>query len=333
MTEYIVTGATGYVGFVLVNKLIEKGYKPIKLLVRSQRSVERFKDYPVKAVIGDLLDDNYLNEHIKKDSVVFHLAGMIDISPFNKKQVYSTNYDATKKIVDTCIKNKAKKLVYISSTSVIPPLKKNKVITEPSIDDLNPKKVKGHYAKSKALATNYILTKSQKGLLNATVAYPPAIIGPYDFFLSSIGNVVVSYANNRFPFYIKGQYNFIDVRDVADGLIKCYESGKSGKGYLLTGENKTLKEMFVILNDILNKDKFPKKVPLALVKLVLPFISLYYLIGNKKTTFSSTSLKVLNQNSNFSQENALKDLNFKPMSAYQSFKDMVEWFYENNFIK
>lgn len=331
MKEYVVTGATGYVGFVLVNKLIEKGYTPIKLLVRSQKSVERFKDYPVEAVIGNLLDEQYLEANIKANSVVFHLAGMIDISPFNKDIVYETNVEATKKIVDVCSKNKAEKLVYISSSSVIPPLKKNKVISE--VEVLDPTKVVGHYAKSKAQATNYILTKSKEGLLTATVAYPSAIIGPYDFSISSIGKVVVGYMNNRFPFYIKGKYNFIDVRDVADGLIKCYEKGKNGEGYLLTGETVTLKEMFIILNDILKKDKFPIKIPLPIVKIALPFVSLYYLIMRKKTIFSRTSLKILNQNSNFNNSKAISELDFKPLSTHQSFNDMINWFYDNNFVK
>lgn len=330
MKQFIITGATGYIGYVLVEKLLKKGYKPLKLLVRSQKSVDRFKDLDVEAVIGSLLDENYLSEHITTGSVVFHLAGVINITSFNKAEVYETNYTATKLIADVCIKNNAEKLIYVSSSSAISTNKKEKLIAEPTTP-LEPNKVIGHYAKSKAMATNYILNKSKKGLLNATVAYPSAIIGPYDYFISSIGGVVLKYMNNKFPVYIKGKYNFVDVRDVADGLIKCYENGKNGQDYLLTGESVTLKEMFVILNEILKRDKMPIKIPLFLVYLILPFVSLYNLIFKKATVFTKTSLQILNLPSNFNNELAKKDLNFKPISAKQSFTDMINWFYNEKY--
>lgn len=325
--EYIVTGATGYVGYVLVEKLIEKGYQPIKLLVRSQRSVDRFKDFPVTAVIGDLNDYAYLEKEITANSVVFHLAGLIDIGGFKKKEIYNTNVNATIKIAETCVKNNAEKLIYVSSVSAIEPAKNNEPIKEPS--SFNPKKVVGDYAKTKAIATEYILNESRNGTLNAVVVYPSAVIGPHDHNISNIGQVVLGYMNNKFPAYTKGKYNFIDVRDVVDGLIKSYEIGKNGEDYVLTGDTVDLKEMFVILNHLLNRKKMPFYVPLPILYIALPFARLYYFLRRQKPIFSRTSLKILNQNSNFDCSKAKKDLNFNPLPVKTSFKDMIDWFYDN----
>ena len=327
MKEYIVTGATGYVGYVLVHKLIENGYQPVKILIRSKKSKSRFSHLPVEVALGDINDEQFLEREISPKSVVFHLARIVDIGNFKKQQIYETNVNGSLKIINACINNKAEKLIYTSSVSAIVPPKNNEKIVEPKHFEL--KKLSGHYAKSKAITTNYLLNKSQNGKLNAVVAYPSAIIGPYDYNVSNLGQVVISYLNKSLFAYTKGKYNFVDVRDVAAGLIKCYEEGKSGEGYLLTGQTVTLKEMFEILNEILNRPKLPLKLPLWFIKMVLPFVELFYTIKRKNPIFGRSSIRFLNQNSNFDNTKAKQELNFNPRPVAISFNDMINWFYEN----
>ncbi len=327
MKEYIVTGSTGYVGYVLVKKLIEKGYKPVKILIRNEKALPRFKDLDIKYAIGHINDQDFLNEQITEGSVVFHLAGLIDIGGFKKDLIYKTNVDGTKNIVEACKKNNAEKLVYVSSVSAIIPPKKGIKIVEPTF--FNSKRVAGHYAKTKAITSEFVLNESRSGNLCAVVCYPSAVVGPYDYNISSVGEVVLKYMNNNFPAYTKGMYNFIDVRDVCEGLISAYEKGISGHDYILSGETISLKEMFVILNEILEKDKFPINVPLWFLKLVAPLVSFYYLVKKQTPIFTRTSLKILNQNSVFDNSRAKNELDFKPMPAKESLTDMVNWFKEN----
>lgn len=327
MKKYIVTGSTGYIGYVLVHKLIEKGYKPVKILIRNEKALKRFEHLDIEYALGDITDQDFLNEHITKDSVVFHLAGMIDIGGFNKDLIYKTNIGGTKNIVEACKINNAEKLIYVSSVSAIVPPKKGIEIKEPTF--FNSKKVAGDYAKTKAVTSEYVLNESREGKLNAVVCYPSAVIGPYDYNVSSVGDVVLNYMNNNFKAYTKGMYNFVDVRDVCDALISCYEKGKSGHDYILSGETITLKEMFVILNKILEKDKFPVTIPLWFLKLIAPLIQLYYLARKETPILTRTSLKILNQNSVFDNSKSINNLDFNPRSAKESLTDMVNWFKEN----
>jgi len=333
MKEYIVTGANGYLGYILVQKLVGKGYFPIKIIIRSPKSFDRFKGLPIKAAIGDILDKDFISKQITPGSVIFHLAGVIDIGTVKNKLIYDINVKGCQNIVDACIQNKAEKLIYTSSVSVIKPLKNNKLMKEPTV--FEPKILAGHYAKSKAMATQYIIDKSKNEGLNAVVVYPSAIIGPYDYNISNLGQVVLDYINHRLTAYVKGGYNFVDVRDVADGLINCNEKGKSGEGYILTGESISLKQMFLILNEKLNRSKMPTRLPLPFIKIMLPLAELHYLIRRKKPVFSSCSIKILNQNSNFDNTKAKEQLDFKPRSARESLCDMVDWLFKNkaNLIK
>lgn len=327
ITEYIVTGGTGFVGYVVVNELLSRGYYPIKVITRSKKHLERFKGLDVNFVFGDILDREFILKEITPDSVVFHLAGIVDIGSHKDLLMEKVNVEGSINIVDACIQKGAKKLIYTSSVAIIDPHKGQEIMSEPA--SIKMEGLKYEYAKSKAIATNYIINKAALGYIDAVVLYPTAIIGPYDYNISNVGQAVLDYMNHKIFAYVKGGYNFVDVRDIADAIINAYEKGRSGEGYILSGEVISVKQMFVILNEKLSRDKLPIKLPLWFVKIVLPFVELHYRIRKKKPIFSSCSLSTINQNCNFNNTKAKEELGFNPRSAKESINDAVDWFYEN----
>lgn len=327
MTEYIITGGTGFVGFVVVKELLARGYSPLKVITRSKKHAEKFAGMNVNFAFGDILDRDFVLDQITPNSVVFHMAGIVDIGSKENPLMRKVNIEGCKNIVDACIKKKAKKLIYTSSVAIIDPLKGNKIMQEPTKFNLSA--LKNEYAKSKVIATEYILEKAAAGKIEAVVLYPTAIIGPYDDNLSNVGQAVMDYMNRKIFAYVKGAYNFVDVRDVADGIINAYLKGKSGEGYILSGEVISIKQMFTILNEKLERKKLPIKIPLCFVKIMLPLVEWHYRINKKKPIFSSCSLSTLNTNCNFDNTKAKNDLGFNPRLAKESINDTVDWFLEN----
>ncbi len=329
MTNYVVTGATGFIGRVLVNDLIKLGHKNIKVISRSKKNLDVFNHENIIPIIGDISDESFLESIIDENSIVFHLAGIVDIKSKKDSYIYEINYEGTKTLIDICIKKNVKKIIYSSSSSVINIDNKTGLINEPI--SFNIKKLTGDYAKSKAMATQYFLEKTKEGL-NGVVLYPTAVMGPYDYKISKITEVLIDYFKKKRFFYIKGSYNFVDVRDVSKALVNAYLYGKIGEGYIIGGKEITLDEMFTIINQIYHKNKRPIKIPLILVKALLPILEFSYLIRGKTPIFSRTSLKVLNSNSNFNITKAKKDLNYTPSNIEDSFKDTINWLKENNLL-
>ncbi|MCK9289605.1 MAG: NAD-dependent epimerase/dehydratase family protein [Acholeplasmataceae bacterium] len=330
MTEFIITGATGFIGRVLVNDLLDLDYENIKVVSRKANNLEIFKGKKLKSIVGDINDKKFLRTIITNNSVVFHLAGIVDIKSKKDDLVYQVNYQGTKNIIDVCLEKDVKKLIYSSSSSAININSKKQEIKEPK--EFNVKKLVGDYAKSKALATAYLFSKIKEGL-KAVVLYPTAVFGPYDYHISKITEVLVDYYHKKRFFYLKGCYNFVDVRDVSKALIKAYLKGHIGEGYLIGGNKVTLKEMFVIINGIMGKKKMPIKIPLFIVKLFLPFLEFAYLIRKKTPIFSRTSLKALTENCNFNIEKAYSELDYQPRPIEESFSDTINWLKENNYLK
>ncbi len=325
MSKIVVTGATGHIGNVLVKALIEKGEAVIVIILPNE-DMTPLDDLKLDVRYGDITDRDFVFSVIEEGDTVYHLAGVIDIANIPYEKIKKVNVGGTKNIVDACIEKKAKRLIYTSSVHIIDPVE-GKVLTEPSTFDSS--NLVGNYAKTKALATGYIMEKAKSGELDAVVVYPSGVIGPCDYKISELGQVILDYMNEKLFAYVKGGYNFVDVRDVVNGIILAGEKGESGEGYILSGRYVTLKEMLTILNKKLKRKKLPYKIALWFVKLMVPFANLYYKVRNKKPVFSAYSLYTLNSNSNFSNQKAKEKLGYTVRNVEETLFDTVDWFREN----
>ena len=187
----------------------------------------------------------------------------------------------------------------------------------------------GEDAKTKAKATKYIFDAVKDKGLQAVVVYPSGVIGPCDYKVSELGQVLLDYINGKMAGYIQGGYNFVDVRDVADGIINAATNGRIDEGYNLTGEVVSIKQMFQSINLCLHKNYLPPKVPLWIVKIFTKVSTFHYRRLGKKPILSDYSIYTLNVNSNFSNEKAKTELNFKNRDYKQSLCDALKWFVKN----
>ncbi len=325
MERCIVTGGTGHIGNVLIKELVKRN-KKVCALVLPNDDLSPLKDLDIEFVEGDITNREFMFQLIQKDDVVFHLASLIDINNTPYSALEKVNVEGTKNIVDACIENKAKKLIYTSSVHIIDP-KQGEVLFEPT--NFNEKSIVGNYAKTKSIATEYVIKKAKEGVLDAVVVYPSGVIGPCDYKISELGQVIIDYVNGKLIAYVKGGYNFVDVRDVVDGIISASEKGESGEGYILSGEYLTIKDMLKILNKKIGRKKLPYKIALWFVKIMTPLATLYYKVRNKKPVFTAYSLYTLNTNGNFSNGKAKKFLGYTTRPLQETLFDTVDWFKQN----
>ena len=319
-----VTGATGHVGNVLVKELYNKGYE-ITSLVLPKDNYKIIEPY-TNIVFGNVLDYEFLKETIMDFDVVFHLAGIVEIGTGNKKKVYKVNVQGTKNILKACQENNIPKLVYTSSVHAIRELPKGETISEP--EEVNPKWVKGHYAKTKAIATDLILNQDKKDL-ETIVVYPSGIVGPYDYKLSNVSQVFLDFLMGRLKAYLKGGYNFVDVRDVAKGIVLAAEKGKNKEGYILSGSEITVKELLDMIAKYSGRRPIKTKIAVWFIFAMSYFAELYYKILKQKPLFTHYSIVVLNSNYSFSNDKARNELGFETRNIRDSIKDTIQFSIEN----
>ena len=128
----------------------------------------------------------------------------------------------------------------------------------------------GDYAKSKAAATELVYDAAACGL-NASIVFPSGIIGPDDLQGGSFTSMARSFLAGKLPFAVRGGYDFVDVRDVANGILACSESGEPGKGYILSGHYVTIHRMLQIIGAAAKRRYRPICLPLGLARLAAPY--------------------------------------------------------------
>jgi dihydroflavonol-4-reductase len=321
---YLVTGATGHLGNTIISSLTKRGMR-VRALVLPGEKTEGLLPESTEIIKGDVCDKASLERFFSlakgEEAIVIHCAGIVSIGSAFRQAIYDVNVTGTKNIVDQCIVSRVKKLVYISSVHALPELPKGQTIKE--IHEFSPDSVTGQYAKTKAEATAYVLAAAEKGLF-VSVLHPSGIIGPNDYGHGHTTQMVTDYCKGRLTAGVKGGYDFVDVRDVAEGVISCCGHGKPGECYILANRFISVKEMFTILG-AKTKKKVRVFLPMGFAKAMAPLAEMYYKIRRQTPLFTAYSLSTLCGNATFSVEKAIKDLKFTRRPLAQTLGDTVDW--------
>ena len=327
---YIITGANGFLGNNIIRKLELDSDNEIRAFVLNGDSTKSLENLKCKIYYGDVTNKESLSHVFKntdgKEVFVIHCAAVVYIKSKYNPLIYNVNVNGTKNIVDKVLKLKAK-LIYISSVHAIPEKPNNGLITE--ITKFNPDHVYGLYAKTKAEAAKYVIDAVKSKNLDACIIHPSGIIGPKDFGNSHLTQLIKEIANGKLFACVKGGYDFVDVRDVADGVINACKNGGKGECYILSNRYITIKELCDLVCHVQGRKKIKIVLPISFAKLIAPLFEMYYNLKKQTPLFTKYSLYTLSSNANFSNEKAKKDLDFKTRSITVTIKDTVEWINKN----
>ncbi|WP_110954472.1 NAD-dependent epimerase/dehydratase family protein [Anaerosinus massiliensis] len=324
-TIYLVTGATGFLGMNIAKKLAAQN-KKMKVLVLAGDPVINYLPDQAEIVLGDLIDKTSLEKFFTvpahTEIVVIHCASIVSLSPDFSQKVYDINVTGTENIVDFCVAKKVKKLIYISSTGAIAEAPGNQIIQEPAM--FLPDQVVGYYAKTKALATQYVLKMVQEKNLDASVIYPSGICGPNDYAYGPVAEFIIRYCQGKMTVGIEGTFNSVDVRDLADGVISCVKNGRKGEGYIMSNELVTMRRMF----DLISQASGAKRIETILTKeqmLQMQEKGSHSSETEKNQKVLEFEIYNLTRNNNFSSEKAIKELSYHTRPFEETMVDSVEW--------
>lgn len=322
---YLVTGAAGHLGRVVAKQLVESG-KIVRVLVLSE---EKHIPEKVDVYFGDVRDMESMKPFFQNSNgyelVVIHCAGIVSIATKYNQLTYDVNVTGTRNIIELCKEFNVLKLVYVSSVHAIPEKPDNLLMTE--IDEFNPDNVVGAYAKTKAQATSCVLNAAKQGL-NACVVHPSGITGPYDYGRGHLTTLVIDYYERRLIFGINGGYDFVDVRDVANGIISACDKGRKGQCYILSNKYFAIKEILNMLYEITGKNKINNFLPFWFIKVTAPLAETYYKILRQPPLFTPYSIYTLNSNSFFSHDKATHELGYTTRDMKETLTDTVNWLKE-----
>jgi len=332
---YIVTGAAGFLGNNIIRQLAEDKENEIRALLLPNEKTDSLEGLNCNIFRGDITKQDSLNDIFEIDEIntkiyVIHCAGIVYIKSKYNPLVYEVNVNGTKNIVAKVLETNAK-LVYVSSVHAISEKPKGETITE--IKEFDSDKVVGQYAKTKAEAAKYVLEIVEKKGLDACIVHPSGMIGPNDFSNGHTTQLMIDFVNGRLVAGVRGGYDFADVRDVADGIIRACDKGEKGECYILSNRYIEIKELLDVVSEVTNIKKIKTLLPMWLAKFTAPLAELYYAILKQPPLYTKYSLYTLTSNSNFSNKKAKKELGYTNRELSETVADTIKWLKEQGKIK
>lgn len=252
-----VTGATGFVGSHVARALAAEG-ADLRLLVRGNSDLRNVSELKADLVIGDLRDAGSIEKAMAGCDVVFHVAADYRLWVRDPEEMYRSNVEGTRAILDGARKNHARRVVYTSSVATMGFTSNGHPADEDSPVSLS--NMIGPYKRSKFMAEQVALEAAGSDV-DVVVVNPTTPIGEHDVKPTPTGRIVVDFLKRKFPAYVDTGLNLVDARECARGHIAALEKGRSGERYILGGENLTLKQILDKLAAITGLPSPRVKVP------------------------------------------------------------------------
>jgi dihydroflavonol-4-reductase len=318
----LVTGATGHIGNVIVRQLLERGEK-VRVLVRPGKLPAALAGLNVEITHGDILDKTSLENALIGVSLVYHLAAHISLSARAGPVTQRTNLEGTLNLLEVMRRSGTARLVYASSVYAL-----RRPVNGRPIDETQPfdeLECQGAYDCSKARASLAVQKAVAEGL-DAVILCPSAVTGPYDFHDSEAGRAIRLYMRPGLKFYVEGAYDFVDVRDVAQGFILAAEKGSTGETYILSGERLSVREVAQMIGEATRVWHAGIKIPLGLAYWIADRVETFSELSGVKPFFTRYSLDAICSNSKISHAKASRELGFQPRPAREAILEAVRWF-------
>src|ERR1022692_860327 len=234
-----VTGATGFLGSHVARTLAEQG-AGLRLLVRSTSNRKNLEGLQAETATGDLRDTAFLAKAMAGCEVVFHVAADYRLWVRDPEEMYRSNVEGTRAILEAARQNAVRCVVYTSSVATMGFTGNGRPADEDSPVSLAD--MIGHYKRSKFMAEQVAMEAGRGGMRVVTVN-PTTPVGERDIKPTPTGRIILDFLKRKFPAYVDTGLNLVDVRECARGHVAAFEKGRSGERYILGGENLTLKQI------------------------------------------------------------------------------------------
>jgi len=324
-----VTGATGFLGSHVARALASQGAE-LRLLVRSTSNLKNLEGLKAETATGDLRDAASLEKAMSGCDTVFHVAADYRLWVRDPEEMYRSNVEGTRAILEAARKNGVRRVVHTSSVATMGFTDDGSPADEDSPVSLAA--MIGPYKRSKFMAEQIAMEAGRSGMDVVTVN-PTTPVGEQDVKPTPTGRIVVDFLKRKFPAYVETGLNLVDARECALGHIAALEKGRSGERYILGGENLTLKQILDRLSMIAGlpspKVKLPYIVAFA-AGVVDETITGRLLRREPRATVDT--VRMGRKKMFVSSRKAERELGWKIVSTEDGLRRAVEWFRTNGYV-
>jgi dihydroflavonol-4-reductase len=318
-----VTGVTGLLGANLAIELLRAGHA-VRGTRRATSDVSHLDGIAIEWVDAGLDDPARLADAFRGADVVFHCAAQVGVTRNASAAMISSNVEGTRHVLEAVKRAGAGRLVHCSTVACVALSSDGTPSGEEAEYNFDVRGMADGYGMTKRQAEVLVLEAAAAGL-DAAIASPGYMLGPYDARPSS-GKLIVDVVRRRVPGLTRGKNNFVDVRDVARGMILVAEKGRSGQRYILGGENLTYGEITRRIARAAGVRAPAWYVPYALAAPLGWIGDFREAVGGAPLITSTTVAFAYCPDFVFSSDKARRELGYTTGPLDVAIRDAIEWF-------
>ncbi len=318
MKPVLVTGASGFLGWHVARRLIERGYS-VRALVRAG---SRLSELDAEPVSGDLRDPASLERAVAGCGLVFHVAADYRLWVKNRGELYRSNVDGTRHLLEAARRAGVERVVYTSTVGCIG-------IPRDGLGDENTPvslhEMSGAYKRSKFLAEQVALEFAGSGF-PVVIVNPTAPVGDHDVKPTPTGQTVLDFMNGKMPAFIDTGLNIVDAYDTAEGHLLACERGRPGERYILGSENLTLAQILQLLAKITGRKAPTLRLPYAVAYCAGVCSTAWAEVTGVPPRVPIDAVRMARKKMWVTHEKARRELGFQPAPAETALRHAAEWF-------
>jgi dihydroflavonol-4-reductase len=314
----LVTGASGFIGWHVARMLVEAGHR-VRALVRPGSLVGEIE---VETVTGDLRDKDSLLRAAAGCGLIFHVAADYRLWAAEPEDLYRTNVEGTKNLLEAAREAHVDRVVYTSTVGCIG-VPRDGIGDEGSpvgLEDMT-----GAYKRSKYLAEQMALEFARNGL-PVVIVNPTAPVGDHDVKPTPTGKIVLDFLKGDMPAFIDTGLNLVDVADTAKGHLLAAERGRPGERYILGCENLTLAQILSRLAALTGRKAPVVRLPYAVAYAAGVASTAWANVTGAEPRVPLDGVRMARKKMFVSHEKASRELGFSPVNVDGALTRAIEWF-------
>jgi dihydroflavonol-4-reductase len=318
----LVTGATGFVGAAVARALLQEGWG-VRALARKGSDRRNLQRINVEVVEGDLNNAASLAPAVAGCEALFHVAADYRLGAFDPRELYRTNVEGTRNILNAARAAAVRRVVYTSSVATIG-IPKDRTpgseATPSTVADMI-----GHYKRSKFLAEEVAREAARAGL-EVVIVNPSTPVGPGDIKPTPTGQLVLDAAAGRMPAYVDTGLNIVHVDDVAAGHLLAFHRGRPGERYILGGRDMSLREILGEIARLVGRKPPSVRLPSAVVLPIAYVAEAVARVTGRPTRVTVEGVRMARKIMFFSSAKAVEQLGYQWRAPTEAFADAIDWF-------
>jgi dihydroflavonol-4-reductase len=329
----LVTGATGFIGSHVARQLVNQGHT-VRIFARKGSNADILADLSANPLMeraeGDLRDSASIERAMSGVRRVFHVAADYRLWTPRPEEIYETNVEGARRVLDAAHRAGVERIVYTSTVATIAVPRHGALPdekTQSGIDEMI-----GHYKRSKFLAEQEALSAAASGV-PVVIVNPTAPVGPGDWKPTPTGRIILDFLNGKMPAYVDTGLNVVAVEDIAAGHLLAAEKGRIGERYILGARNMTLKQILDALSAITGRPaprvRLPHAVALA-AGYADEFISR---LRGREPQIPVEGVKMSRHRMFVKSDKADRELGYRPGSVEAALERAVRWYESHGYIR